>query len=335
MRWFDTEHKMHILQIILMTEILMMHYSALTPVVCPKECSCGSIFGLKPYVKCDHVQAEYVYKVIAEIPQNTEEMQIIEELFHSESQGSFTAVFICQQKEDILNFRYFQRYHDCPGRHISESGDATAAVSRVLDLCHNKIQNIDERAFTDAWKLRILKLCHNKLKQLKKNLFLSNVELVSLYLENNFFENIPIVSLKVLKNLKLLDLSANNIQFIPSLSALSSIKFLYLSNNKIRTIASNAFDGLQHLSMLLLSGNKINNLPEEMSIQFHLMDLGQIILHDNPLTCSCQNWWLISWQKKRCKLHNNTKECALMCFQNGTSLLMENFDLNNLICGMF
>ncbi|XP_062584074.1 leucine-rich repeats and immunoglobulin-like domains protein 1 [Saccostrea cucullata] len=218
---------------------------------------------------------------------------------------------------------------------VQEDTFQSLVMLQQLDLCHNKIQNIDERAFTDAWKLRILKLCHNKLKQLKKNLFLSNVELVSLYLENNFFENIPIVSLKVLKNLKLLDLSANNIQFIPSLSALSSIKFLYLSNNKIRTIASNAFDGLQHLSMLLLSGNKINNLPEEMSIQFHLMDLGQIILHDNPLTCSCQNRWLISWQMKRCKLHNNTKECALMCFQNGTSLFMENFDLNNLICGMF
>ncbi|XP_061195263.1 vascular endothelial growth factor receptor 3-like [Saccostrea echinata] len=297
MRRFDTAYSLYMLEITLIIQSLMVQYSALSPVVCPKECSCGSIFGLKPYVKCDNVQSGNVYKVMIEIPQNTEEMQkndkyisdtpvsiawklsqtsrsIIEELLNSESQRNFTAVFICKQEEDIFNEK-----------------------KQVVLLFVNYNQ-----AFGDS-------VTFNDITTVQEDTFQSLVMLQQL------------------------DLSANNIKKIPSLSALSSIKFLYLSNNQIRMIESKAFDDLRYLSMLLLSGNEINTLPEKMALQFHLMDLSQIILHDNPLTCSCKNRWLISWQKKRCDLHHKTKECALMCFQNGTSISMEKFDMNNLTCG--
>lgn len=52
----------------------LLQPAVLTPVVCPKACSCGSIFGEKPYVRCSNVEHDNLYKVLSEIPENTENM---------------------------------------------------------------------------------------------------------------------------------------------------------------------------------------------------------------------------------------------------------------------
>lgn len=54
---------------------LMMQYVDLTaPVACPKACSCGTVFGEKPYVRCSNLQSQDLYKVMTNIPESTEEM---------------------------------------------------------------------------------------------------------------------------------------------------------------------------------------------------------------------------------------------------------------------
>ena len=104
--------------------------------------------------------------------------------------------------------------------------------------------------------------------------------LVSLRFSNNNFNFIP-QSLYQLSNLKLLDMSGNNISEIDGnlLKGLSSLVELDLSKNKIRYIP-NSIQYLPFLEVLKISNNQLLEIPEEFAF---LTRLKKLFLNENSI----------------------------------------------------
>ena len=104
--------------------------------------------------------------------------------------------------------------------------------------------------------------------------------LISLRFSNNKFNFIP-QSLYQLNNLKLLDMSGNNISEIDGnlLKGLSSLVELDLSKNKIKYIP-NSIQFLSFLEVLKVSNNQLLEIPEELGI---LTRLKKLFLNENSL----------------------------------------------------
>ena len=104
--------------------------------------------------------------------------------------------------------------------------------------------------------------------------------LISLRFSNNKFNSIP-QSLYQLSNLKLLDMSGNNISEIDGnlLKGLSSLVELDLSKNKIKFIP-NSIQFLSFLEVLKVSNNQLLEIPEELGI---LTRLKKLFLNENSL----------------------------------------------------
>ena len=104
--------------------------------------------------------------------------------------------------------------------------------------------------------------------------------LVSLRFSNNKFNLIP-QGIYQLSNLKLLDMSGNNINEIDGnlIKGLSSLVELDLSKNKIRYIPNN-IQFLTFLEVLRVSNNQLLELPEELGV---LTRLKKLFLNENSL----------------------------------------------------
>ena len=104
--------------------------------------------------------------------------------------------------------------------------------------------------------------------------------LVSLRFSNNKFNLIP-KGIYQLNNLKLLDMSGNNISEIDGnlIKGLSSLVELDLSKNKIKYLPNN-IQFLSFLEVLKVSNNQLLELPEELGI---LTRLKKLFLNENSL----------------------------------------------------
>ena len=104
--------------------------------------------------------------------------------------------------------------------------------------------------------------------------------LVSLRFSNNKFNLIP-QGIYQLNNLKLLDMSGNNINEIDGnlIKGLSSLVELDLSKNKIRYIPNN-IQFLTFLEVLRISNNQLLEIPEELGV---LTRLKKLFLNENSL----------------------------------------------------
>ena len=122
-------------------------------------------------------------------------------------------------------------------------------------------------------------LSENSFNEEEYNLSLMSY-LVSLRFSNNKFNSIP-QSIYQLSNLKLLDMSGNNISQIDGnlIKGLSSLVELDLSKNKIKYIPNN-IQFLSFLEVLKVSNNQLLELPEELGI---LTRLKRLFLNENSL----------------------------------------------------
>ncbi|KAF3836254.1 hypothetical protein F7725_028812 [Dissostichus mawsoni] len=177
---------------------------------------------------------------------------------------------------------------------------------KELDLSHNRIRNISDKAFTYLQGLRILDLSQNKLSsvpaatsnlpRLEKLSFKSNnisrlechdftnlTGLRELYLHQNQISALQKCVFKDLIGLQVLKLEENYIynlgdaftEFLPNLTE------LHLNTNKLSAIQRGDFKGLQSLKNLSLHENQIKKLANGSFIG--LTDLTVILLQLNSL----------------------------------------------------
>ena len=178
----------------------------------------------------------------------------------------------------------------------------------VVDLSHNQLVSVPDRAFKSQGRLRDLRLNNNKISQLRHLTFAGLRSLESLDLRHNLVEVLPPDAFADLASLELLDLGKNrlgelaagafrglgglrvlrlddnNLQAVPheALADLASLAELHLHRNRIAVLAASAFLSVgSSLASLDLSGNRLERLHPDS-----LQGLGSLVslrLHDNNL----------------------------------------------------
>ncbi|KAB0802621.1 hypothetical protein PPYR_04807 [Photinus pyralis] len=134
-----------------------------------------------------------------------------------------------------------------------------------LDLGENNMWNLPEGALCSLYSLEILNLTRNRFREITSFRFAHNP------------------SERCGTSLRLLDLSRNNIDRLPSgqLSGLTRLQKLYLQGNGLSYLADRALEGLSSLNILKLSDNRLISLPPELFSDTR--DVKEMYLQNNSI----------------------------------------------------
>lgn len=200
---------------------------------------------------------------------------------------------------------------------ISKQAFSTLPSLRILNLASNQIQNVDSTAFSNGSILHAIRLDENKLDNINST-FMALSNLVWLNISDNeiqYFDYsfIPpsLEWLDMHKNriinlgtyfekrdalqIKMLDVSFNQLTEISDTSIPDSVESLFLNNNFIRKVKINTFLRKANLSRVVLVDNQIQTIdmialrldpvPEDK-------ELPQFYISENPFVCDCTMEWL-------------------------------------------
>ncbi|XP_026752116.2 leucine-rich repeat-containing protein 40-like [Galleria mellonella] len=181
---------------------------------------------------------------------------------------------------------------------------------RWFSISHNLLEKI-EPDFGDLVMLNFLNMSHNKLVVLPPGMGYL-VRLVELNLSHNQLQELPpdIVNLRDLKKfnisnnnlrmlppmgelrkMEILDANHNNIEVLPDFYGCTALKEIYLANNYIKEITEEFCDQMQHLTVLNMRDNKLEVLPENISL---LQTLKRLDLTNNNLNKLPKNLGLLT-----------------------------------------
>ncbi|KAJ6459901.1 adenylate cyclase [Mycena sanguinolenta] len=110
-----------------------------------------------------------------------------------------------------------------------------------------------------------------------------------LYLGENSFTDEVLYPLMILKELRVLNLSFNEIQNMPAnfFRHLANLEEVYLSGNGLTTFPSEDLPKLTRLSTLFLNGNRLQTLPQELG---KVKSLTVVDVGSNVLKYNINNW---------------------------------------------
>ncbi len=178
-------------------------------------------------------------------------------------------------------------------------------INHFLNLSYCNIQHIHPNALSQLYRLEALSLAgNNDISQNDLITALHDLEVSSLQILNlsnmnitdisqffcrfqhrnllhldvsaNNIKEIKSRSFYYLTNLKILDVSNNQLDSIGDMSGLSHLEHLNLAYNNIRSIAHTSFEGLQAVQIMDLSHNAlriIENTPFEKLWELHTLDI--------------------------------------------------------------
>ncbi|KOB72728.1 putative toll [Operophtera brumata] len=187
---------------------------------------------------------------------------------------------------------------------------------QVLNLASNKIKHVAPGCFRQNVNLKLLRMdgneitkfdgifntlnslvwlnmSANKIMFFDFRTFPSSLEWLDLH--QNFIENFINDDIYSNINIKLLDLSYNNVSEIAVTSIPKSVEKLYLNDNQIENIQVGSFSKLQRLSTVTLNNNKLVQLDMNA---FRLdqidedSDLPEFFISGNPFVCDCSMEWI-------------------------------------------
>ncbi|XP_044129282.1 amphoterin-induced protein 3 [Bufo gargarizans] len=176
-------------------------------------------------------------------------------------------------------------------------------TSVTLDLSHNSLHSLHSYWLSAVPHLHVLCLNHNEFKRLPAGAFHNATNLRHLDLSSNKLQSIRAEHFHHLLSLEELLLYNNHISHMEeaAFTRLHNIRKIYLSWNNLSAFSFSSMCNLTHpnLRTLDLSSNKFLELPvDEMSALPAFIKNG-LYLHNNPLTCSCTLYTLLSQWKQR------------------------------------
>ena len=191
-----------------------------------------------------------------------------------------------------------------------------------IDLQNSELASIDfyfsQSLFKGLRKLRTLKLSNNgKLDNwniLSKSLF-EDTLLSELFLSNCGIgkSSLSGATFNGLVQLSFLDLSNNNLLTLPRdvFQTVINLQTLDLSSNSLVSFDEMAFSNLSLLKELYLGKNKLMYLSHA-AFRCIQPSLRWIDLSNNPIVCSCDMTWLLSWLETSLSLVNEKQTvCSL------------------------
>lgn len=134
-----------------------------------------------------------------------------------------------------------------------------------LDLGENNMWSLPDGVLCPLYSLEVLNLTRNRLREVASFRFAQSP------------------SEQCGTNLRVLDLSRNNIDKLPSgmFSALGRLQKLYLQGNGLSFLADRALEGLASLNVIKLSDNRLVNLPPELFTD--MRDIKEMYLQNNSI----------------------------------------------------
>lgn len=150
-----------------------------------------------------------------------------------------------------------------------------------LDLSNNNIANIREDMLEGLVNLKVLKLQHNNLARLWKSANLGG----------------PVLFLKGIPSLLTLEMDYNGLDEIPleALRGLSNLHELSLANNLLNSLKDSVFDDLHSLQVLRLQKNLITAVRPEV-FKTPMSNLSLLVMDRNPFDCTCESiLWFVTW----------------------------------------
>jgi Leucine-rich repeat (LRR) protein len=110
-----------------------------------------------------------------------------------------------------------------------------------------------------------------------------------LYLGENKLSDEVLGLLTILKELRVLNLSFNQIQELPPsfFKNLLNLEELYMSGNHLSSIPTEDLHRLTRLQVLFLNGNKLQTLPQELG---KIQSLSALDVGSNILKYNINNW---------------------------------------------
>ncbi|XP_069829610.1 trophoblast glycoprotein [Dendropsophus ebraccatus] len=238
--------------------------------LCPASCECSE---LARTVKCVN---QNLKEVPRNLPSYVKNLFITSNHIHSLREGSFHEVLTNLSNLGLSN------------NHLQELGRNTfrnLPGLKTLDLSNNKLANISTLSFQVGGNLSSPLL----------ELNLRN----SLYNESMIFYVADALQNGSLRNLQTLDLSGNNLMYLPTgmFSSLPSLKHLDLSNNSLVSLRSGVFTNLESLESLDLRHNSIKNLRNTTLQDFSSKPALSVFLGDNSWVCHCEIEPFLTWLK--------------------------------------
>ncbi|XP_067441159.1 toll-like receptor 3 isoform X1 [Thunnus thynnus] len=150
-----------------------------------------------------------------------------------------------------------------------------------LDLSNNNIANIRENLLDGLVNLKVLNLQHNNLARLWKSANLGG----------------PVLFLKGAQNLLSLQMDSNGLDEIPleALRGLSNLQELSLAYNLLNNLKDSIFDDLNSLQVLHLQKNLITTVRPEV-FKTPMSNLSMLVMDKNPFDCTCESiLWFVTW----------------------------------------
>lgn len=178
----------------------------------------------------------------------------------------------------------------CIGKNL-KSIPSLEKTTQILDLTNNNLEILPNEAFKRENLLNLQKIylrdCH--LQHIDEFAFDGLTNLVELDISMNNLNFVPTKPLSALSFLRDLNMAGNSFQILESggFVALPQLIKLDLSNCSIQSISGYAFKGLeQNLHILKLNDNQITVL--QANTLKNLRSLKQLEIFGNPFNCGCQ-----------------------------------------------
>lgn len=153
---------------------------------------------------------------------------------------------------------------------------------RTLFATNNKLQYLPDHLFcSENGSLHTLQLGYNHLRQIP-SMPRRKLPLQELFLQSNLLDELPEHFFYACENLILLNISSNNLSSLPKIEGRNSqIEKLYSTNNRLTDKVLESLMWLTHLRTLHIGYNRLTSLPENCVSNW--LDLEELILSGNKL----------------------------------------------------
>ncbi|XP_066899795.1 leucine-rich repeats and immunoglobulin-like domains protein 1 isoform X2 [Kogia breviceps] len=183
----------------------------------------------------------------------------------------------------------------------------------VLRLQRNNISKLTDGAFWGLARMQALHLEYNSLAEVNSGSLYGLTALHQLHLGNNSISRIHRDGWSFCQKLHELDLDHNEISGTiedtsGAFTGLDSLSKLTLSGNKIKSVAKRAFSGLEGLEHLNLGENAIRSVQFDAFVK--MKNLKELHISSDSFLCDCQLKWLPPWLLGRMLQGFVTATCA-------------------------
>ena len=174
---------------------------------------------------------------------------------------------------------------DCTGAGISTVPNPTSENLKALSFAYNDLNDagIEKLGSYSFFHLLVLDLSHNRIENVNQHTFSGKASLLHFYLQDNLLTIVPEYCFQWLLSLKTLEINQNPIHTIQqrAFHGLRQITKLDLSGMEIKIVGQHAFGGMVSLKHLNISGNRITYIGA--NVFQDLVNLTRLYLSGNSL----------------------------------------------------